>query len=151
VNEGANKKKINKPHQVDTYVGKKLRAKRTIIGMSQEDLGRLVGVSFQQIQKYEKGLNRVGASRLYEISKILNTSISYFFEYIETPLVNGQGLSTSLSEDAAKFQYDNITNKEVLNLVRSYTKIKNTLIRRKIMSLIRSLSSIDESEGNDKA
>jgi len=70
-------------HPVDIHVGKRLRSRRTLLGMSQEELGKSVGVTFQQIQKYERGLNRIGSSRLYEFACILGVSVTYFFEDLD--------------------------------------------------------------------
>lgn len=77
------------PNRIDVHVGSRLRTRRIIVGMSQEKLGDQLGLTFQQIQKYEKGLNRIGASRLYAISRIMGTSIQYFFEDLPSDIVAG--------------------------------------------------------------
>jgi transcriptional regulator with XRE-family HTH domain len=125
-------------HPVDQHVGSRLKSRRVMIGMSQDELGRSVGVTFQQIQKYEKGLNRIGCSRLHEISQVLKTSISYFFDDIDNSLEETPPISISIDP----------TNKEVLLLVRAFTNIKNPTIRKNILNLIKSVSipDIDETE-----
>ncbi len=97
------------PRSVDVYVGRRVRERRTIIGMSQEKLGEVVGLSFQQIQKYETGSNRVSASRLYEFSTIMGVSPSWFFEGYEM-------------KDAVQDE-PNLCRRETLEFIRSYEKI----------------------------
>ena len=86
LNQEISPSKKGKPHDVDIHVGGRVRLRRSALGLSQDQLGAAIGLSFQQVQKYERGANRIGASRLYEMSKILQTPISYFFEKSE--LVN---------------------------------------------------------------
>lgn len=128
-------------HPVDIHVGRRLRSRRTILGMSQEEIGQSVGVTFQQIQKYERGLNRIGSSRLYEFSCILGVGISYFFEDYHNPQLNDNDEVNSLQEEENAFEYEKLNNKEILNLVRSYYGIPDPAVRKKILSLIKTLSS----------
>lgn len=140
-------------HPVDVHVGLKLKSKRVILGISQEELGKAVGVTFQQIQKYERGLNRISSSRLYEFSCILGANISYFFEDINNSVYqnssNNPGYedsvlssSSSLNEEDGIFEYEKLgNNKEVLYLVRYYYAIEDIDIRKKVFSLIKSLSA----------
>lgn len=133
-------------HPVDIHVGKKLRSRRTILGRSQEEIGTAVGITFQQIQKYERGLNRIGSSRLYEFAKLLGVSVSYFFEDIEYNNKNLASGSSALAENAAPFEHESVDNKEVLALVRAYYGISSQQVRKKMLSLIKSLSDTKESE-----
>ncbi|MFN7039205.1 MAG: helix-turn-helix domain-containing protein [Alphaproteobacteria bacterium] len=126
-------------HPVDEHVGAKLKSRRTLVGMSQEELGRTVGVTFQQIQKYEKGLNRIGCSRLFEISNVLKTSVSFFFEGLESNGSNNYNLQESKSNNLLE-----ISNKEILSLVRAYSSIEDQQVRKKVISLVKSLSNISE-------
>lgn len=128
------------PHPVDMHVGKRLRARRTLLGLSQEKLGEAVGVTFQQIQKYERGLNRIGSSRLYEFARVLSNPVSYFFEGMET-IASDASAATSLAEDTNQFEYENLANKEVLTLVRAFSGITDQKIRKDILSLVKSLSN----------
>lgn len=125
------------PHPVDIHVGRRLRSRRTILGMSQEEIGEAVGVTFQQIQKYERGLNRIGSSRLYEFSCILGVSVSYFFEDYHPVLPSGatEGASLSLHEEDSSFEYEKLNNKEILSLVRAYYSIPDLQIRKKDFSV----------------
>jgi transcriptional regulator with XRE-family HTH domain len=132
------------PHPVDIHVGKRLRARRTILGMSQEETGDAVGITFQQVQKYERGLNRIGSSRLYQFACLLGVSVSYFFEEFEEAKQE-----SGMRETPASFEHEHFNNKEVLTLVRAYYGINDSQIRRKILSLVKSLSTVqipDEEE-----
>lgn len=143
-------------HPVDVHVGFRLKSKRVILGISQEELGNAVGVTFQQIQKYERGLNRISSSRLYEFSCILGAEISYFFEDVDGPLSAGKDVKDSkhsesgsvLHEEEQFFEHEKFNNKEVLYLVRYYLEIKDLEIRKKIFSLIKSLSSYKVNGGS---
>lgn len=136
-------------HPVDVHVGKRLRARRTLLGMSQESLGEAVGVTFQQIQKYEKGFNRIGSSRLYEFSRILDISVSYFFEEMDES--SSEGGLTALKETSAVFEYNNLGNKEILTLVRAYNNITDVLVRKRVLSLIKVLSFSAQGAVEDQA
>lgn len=136
-------------HSVDIHVGKKLRSRRTMLGRSQEEIGTAVGITFQQIQKYERGMNRIGASRLFEFATLLGVSVAYFFEGLEYggKIENAGILSLSESE-APPFEYENTDNKEILSLVRAYCSV-SPQIRKKILSLIKSISNEkDEDESH---
>ncbi|MDD9331094.1 MAG: helix-turn-helix transcriptional regulator [Wolbachia sp.] len=132
---------------IDKEIGKRIKEARLTCGMSQDDLGKKVGVTFQQIQKYEKGINRVLVSRLCDIAKALSKDIVYFFPDIPNTGNNNPSTysSTALSEDSSSFEYnrseDDAESKEILVLVREYQKIKNKKSRSAVYSLIKSLSS----------
>lgn len=128
-------------HPVDVHVGRRLRARRILLGMSQESLGDAVGVTFQQIQKYEKGLNRIGSSRLYEFSRILNVAIAYFFEdFGNNASLPASDAQLALNEKESLFEYEKLGNKEVLTLVRAYNEIDDSDVRKSILALLKSLS-----------
>ncbi len=128
-------------HPVDIHVGKRLRLIRSMLGMSQETLGKAIGVTFQQIQKYERGINRVGSSRLYEFSKILSVPVSYFFEDLPDELTEGVGPQAGFAEDGQDFERDQLSSKESISLVRAYCRIKSPDVRKKLLSLVKSLSA----------
>ena len=115
-------------HPVDAHVGKRIRHRRWMVGMTQQQLADCVGIKFQQIQKYETGMNRVSASRLWDIAEALGVSISFFFEGLE-----GSG------DQARQAEGDRITDKEALELVRSYYAIPEAQ-RRRLFDLARVLS-----------
>lgn len=139
MNDKENKKK---PNPTDIYVGSRIRLRRNMLGMSQENLGEKLGITFQQIQKYEKGTNRVGASRLQAISQILNVPVSFFFE--DFPSQDG-GSGKGFAEDASpSFGLDFVTSPEGLQLNRAFVKIADVKVRRKIIELVKTLASDED-------
>lgn len=129
------------PDPVDIHVGHRLRQRRTLLGMSQEKLADAFGVSFQQVQKYERGANRISASRLHLLSKILDVPITYFFEGLPQTLPERRPLS-EIPEGEGK---DQMTSRETLELVRAYYRIENAMVRKRLVDLARSLSLDEES------
>ena len=128
------------PHPVDIHVGQRLRLRRTIMGMSQEALGNAIGVTFQQIQKYERGTNRMGSSRLYEFARILNVPVSYFFEEYKAPSAN-QPNSEGLSEqEIPAFDHEQISSRETMEMMRAYYKIGSASARKRVFELIKTLA-----------
>jgi transcriptional regulator with XRE-family HTH domain len=123
-----------KPNPTDIAVGQRLRNARTLAGMSQEKLGNEVSLSFQQIQKYEKGINRIGASRLNQFAQILNVPPSYFFEDSSTDL------GSILPENAVP-QATGRTSRMELELVRAFRGIENQHLKRAVLNFCRSISS----------
>jgi transcriptional regulator with XRE-family HTH domain len=128
-----------KPNPVDIHVGSRIRLRRNMLGMSQENLGENLGITFQQIQKYEKGTNRVGASRLQAIASILGVPVAFFFE--DAPgqeSVSGRGFA----EDASTaFAVEFCGSPEGLQLNRAFVKIADAKVRRRIIDLVKSLSA----------
>jgi len=131
-----------KPNPIDIHVGSRVRLRRNMLGMSQEKLGESLGITFQQIQKYEKGTNRVGASRLQAIASILGVPVSFFFE--DAPGGNsGQG--PGFAEDSsANYVVDFLNASEGLQLNRAFVKISDSKVRRKVVELVKALSADDE-------
>lgn len=136
------------PSLIDLHVGKRLRQRRSLLGMSQEHLGEAVGVTFQQIQKYERGSNRIGASRLYQFSIILGVSVAHFFENMPSdPQTDGVTAPIGMADQAqASFDTDTMARRETLDLVRAYYQIADPIVRKRILELARSLgaASLDE-------
>lgn len=122
-------------HPVDVHVGKRIRHRRWMVGMTQQQLGEIVGIKFQQIQKYETGMNRVSASRLWDIAAALDVSISFFFEGLDASESDMVHQATS----ADKLKGDLLADKEALELVRSYYAIPEPQ-RRRLFDLARVLS-----------
>lgn len=118
-------------HPVDVHVGKRVRHRRWMVGMTQQQLGEAVGIKFQQIQKYETGMNRVSASRLWDIAHAMDVPVSFFFEGLE-----GEGETLSSHTSAAG---DLLADKEALELVRSYYAMPENQ-RRRLFDLARALS-----------
>lgn len=130
------------PNPIDIHVGSRIRLRRTMLGMSQEKLGESLGITFQQVQKYEKGTNRVGASRLQNISSILNVPVSFFFEDApgNTPPPSGAGFQESATTYVVNF----LSSSEGLQLNRAFVKISDPKVRRKIIDLVKTLADEDE-------
>jgi len=117
-------------HPVDVHVGKRVRHRRWMVGMTQQQLGEAVGIKFQQIQKYETGMNRVSASRLWDIAHAMDVPVAFFFEGLE-----GEGATTTSQTSAG----DLLADKEALELVRSYYAMPENQ-RRRLFDLARALS-----------
>ncbi len=127
------------PNAIDTYVGSRVRMRRQLLGLSQERLADQIGVTFQQVQKYEKGLNRIGASRLQRIAEVLSTSPSFFFQQNESEPVSL--VETNVAADpVAEFLH----SKEGLALNRAFLKITDTQLREKIVALVKAMAQAQE-------
>lgn len=124
-----------KPNPIDVHVGGRIRLRRNMLGMSQERLGENLGITFQQIQKYEKGTNRVGASRLQAIAQILGVPVAFFFE--DAP---GRDLGSGLAEDGSDYVADIPNTAEGIQLNRAFVRISDAKVRRRILELVRALS-----------
>ncbi|ODR95560.1 Cro/Cl family transcriptional regulator [Methyloceanibacter stevinii] len=128
-----------KPNPIDAHVGSRVRLRRMLLGMSQERLGDSMGLTFQQVQKYEKGANRIGASRLYHISKILGVPVGFFFE--EAPNIEENAATPGMAEpESEAFILDFLNTREGLELNRAFTKIPDPKVRKSIVDLVRALS-----------
>ena len=127
-------------HPVDAHVGKRVRHRRWMMGMTQQQLGERVGIKFQQIQKYETGMNRISASRLWDIAQALEVPVSYFFEGLDAghDVAMEVGTSATAGADGAT-RGDLLADREALELVRSYYAIPETQ-RRRLFDLARVLS-----------
>lgn len=123
---------------IDKYVGTRLRQRRTLLGVSQEKLGDSLGVTFQQIQKYERGTNRIGAGRLFEISNILDVPVAYFYEGYDGAMA---GKADGFAEDGqVSFEGNPMNRRETLELVRYYYGIKDPKLRKQIFDLAKSMA-----------
>ncbi len=135
------------PNPVDVHVGGRVRLRRTLLGLSQEKLGEAVGLTFQQIQKYERGANRIGASRLFEFSRILDVPVSFFFDDMPESYATGERRATGMSDQPqAAMEHDPLTRRETLELVRAYYRIGDPQVRRRLFELTKSLCTPDEVE-----
>jgi transcriptional regulator with XRE-family HTH domain len=133
------------PNPVDVHVGARVRLRRTLLGISQERLGDSVGLTFQQIQKYERGANRIGASRIYELSRILDVPVSFFFEDMPNELKTHEGrFSAGLRDkEQGTYEADPLARRETLELVRAYYKITDPKIRKRLFELTKTLAKAD--------
>jgi len=127
---------------VDAHVGHRVRLRRMLMGMSQERLGELLGLTFQQVQKYEKGVNRIGAGRLFEIAGILGVPIGFFYEDAE----GSQALAGFSEDDKSPPVMEFFASGEGLQLALAYMNIKDARVRRRILDLVRELSEEQEAK-----
>ena len=132
------------PNPVDRHVGARLRMRRMMLPMSQEKLGKALGLTFQQIQKYEKGTNRIGASRLQQISQILQVPVSFFFE--GAPNVNARSHG-ALDAPSPAYISDFLATSEGLALTKAFTRIKGPRLRRRIVDLVEEIAGVKETTG----
>ena len=123
---------------IDHHVGRRVRERRTALGLSQDRLAESMGLTFQQLQKYERGLNRISASRLYELSKSLDVPVSFFFEGLENPVL------TVAEETSSSYSTEVIPSRDVFDLARTFNKIRDPKVRRRILDLVKSLAEEEE-------
>lgn len=146
---GERSERESRPSPIDVHVGSRIRLRRTLLGMSQERLGEALGLTFQQVQKYERGVNRVGASRLFDLSRVLDVPISFFFD--DLPEASAQqaasipgGLtgrrSFGFSEQQEGFGDDMMNRRETGELVRAYYRITDPNQRKSVFNLIKSMT-----------
>jgi transcriptional regulator with XRE-family HTH domain len=121
---------------VDGQVGTRVRLRRMLVGMSQERLGELLGLTFQQVQKYEKGVNRIGAGRLYQVAQILGVSISYFYEGV----VEQSAQSIRNGESSTPPVMEFLSSGEGLQLTLAFMRIKDSKVRKRVIDLVKSLA-----------
>ncbi len=130
------------PNPIDVHVGSRVRLRRTLLGMSQEKLGQALGLTFQQIQKYERGVNRIGSSRLYQLSQILDVPVSFFFD--DMPAANASPASGLAETPQAPLERDPMVKRETLELVRAYYRIRDPNARKRIFELTKAVAAISD-------
>ena len=141
--------KARQAHPVDVHVGGRVRLRRVFLGYSQEKLANALGLTFQQIQKYERGANRISASKLYELSRILSVPVTYFFEGVESE--GEAGASTGQDAGAAaagaihSSDPDFTNQRETLQLISSYYRIPDAKVRAEVLSLLKTLGRYTDS------
>ncbi|HEX4534326.1 MAG TPA: helix-turn-helix transcriptional regulator [Rhizomicrobium sp.] len=132
------------PNPIDGQVGSRVRLRRMLVGMSQERLGELLGLTFQQVQKYEKGVNRIGAGRLFEVSRILDVPIDYFYEDVSSQVM---GRAPGFGEETESAPVmDFVSSPEGLQLSLAFMRIRDPKVRKRVLDLVKSL--VEESETN---
>ena len=136
--------RVTNNNAIDMHVGKRIRLRRALLGMSQEQLGSELDITFQQVQKYERGANRVSASRLWDISQILDSPINYFFDDMSENTMRSSPRRVSrgaddvdLSDEQTK---DPMARRETLELVRTYYSIKTPLVRKRVSDMVKSIA-----------
>lgn len=136
--------KSDKPNPIDIHVGSRVRLRRTLLGMSQEKLGEAIGLTFQQVQKYERGANRIGASRLYDLSRVLDVPVSFFFDDMNPTVTTAAearlGGMTAETPNPT-YEADPLMRRETLELVRAYYRILDPQIRRRLFDLTKAIAN----------
>jgi transcriptional regulator with XRE-family HTH domain len=141
-----------KSHNVDIHVGARMRQRRSLLGMSQTAVGDAVGLTFQQIQKYERGSNRMGSSRLFEFAKVMDVPVSYFFDDMPANTLSGRPMSgrgrKGFGEVGTPFEQekDPLIKRETLELVRAYYKIREAQVRKRIFEMVKAVGAASHAE-----
>lgn len=144
--------KTGKPNPIDVHVGSRVRLRRTLLGMSQEKLGEAIGLTFQQVQKYERGANRIGASRLFDLSRVLDVPVSFFFDDMpDEPSVGITAIDGGLAEEKSGSGYepDPMAKRETLELVRAYYRITDPSVRKRLFELTKAVANAGALEAAD--
>lgn len=134
-------------NEVDAAVGKRIRLRRMALGLSQEKLADALGLTFQQVQKYEKGANRVGASRLFDLARVLQVPVEFFFE--DLPHHQAPPLQPQADGDMATTGIPDQHSRETLDLVQAYNAIRNPVVRRRVADLARALADASQQDESD--
>ena len=143
----AKRKTKHGPDPIDKYVGARVRGRRMGMRLSQTKLGETVDVTFQQIQKYENGTNRIGASNLYKMSKTLGVDVGFFYEGVEDVFAEGAHGGPGLADGAqASFERDPMSSREAIELMHNYFRIAAPTVRKKLFNLVRSLADITKTD-----
>ena len=141
--------KVETPNPVDVRVGARLRLRRNMLGLSQEKLGEAIGLTFQQVQKYERGANRIGASRLHELSRVLDVPVSFFFD--DTDPVRAPAMGGFSEPPAEAFESDPLRKQETVELVQAYFSIEDAAVRRRLLDLAKALAAAGETASEKPA
>ena len=131
-----------RPSPVDLHVGTRVRQRRVLLGMTQTDLAETMGLTFQQVQKYEKGRNRISASRLYGLSQVFNVTVEYFFDGVSPDAgAISPGKGRGKAKELPSYEPDPMTTRETLELVRAYYRIEDTDVRRQVYEMTKALGA----------
>ena len=144
VEQIAGTERDGRPSPIDVHVGTRIRLRRTLLGMSQERLGEALGLTFQQVQKYERGVNRVGASRLFDLSRVLDVPISFFFDDMPDNLASTFGAQpgrrpANMLDSGETGADETLNRRETLELVRAYDRLTDPSVRKRVFDLIKSM------------
>jgi transcriptional regulator with XRE-family HTH domain len=128
---------------VDKHVGERVRMRRMLLGMSQERLGEHLGLTFQQVQKYEKGVNRIGASRLFDLAQVLGVPIQYFYESMSAATSGHLGVPGFADKPGDTYVADFLSSRDSVELNKAFARITDPRIRRSIVDMVRSIAGED--------
>ncbi len=141
------KPEVHVPNPIDVHVGSRVRLRRTLLGMSQEKLGQAIGLTFQQVQKYERGANRIGASRLFDLSRVLDVPVSFFFDDMPPEVAKTPAQKYFTPDEVPETQeVDPLAKRETLELVRAYYKVVDPQVRKRVFELVKALANAAESD-----
>ena len=134
--------KVTNNNAIDVHVGRRVRLRRTLLGMSQEQLGDALNITFQQVQKYERGSNRISASRLWDIGQILDVPVSFFFDDMsrDTMEHSPRRMLDRVESDYEEQRVDPMARRETLELVRAYYRTENQQVRKRITEMVKAVS-----------
>ena len=132
------------PNPIDVHVGRRIRLRRTLLGISQQTLAALIGLTFQQVQKYERGMNRVSSSRLVDIANALNVNISHFFQEMDSGVQKQTPSMLMNTKTLPKIDEEKspMAKRETLELVRAYFRIKDLAVRKRLLDLVKSVARV---------
>ena len=134
------RRKLDRPHPTDVHVGSRVRMRRNMLGLSQEKLGEAIGLTFQHVQKYERGANRIGASRLYELGEVLDVPVTFFYD--DQDPVRAPAIPVGFEETPQEgFDSDPLRRRETHELVGAYYQIEDPAVRRRLFDLAKALAS----------
>ena len=142
---------FKKIHPIDEHVGTRIKQRRAVMNVSQEKLAEALGLTFQQVQKYERGTNRIGASRLYDLSKVLDVPVGFFFEELTDYMAPGEKNGSAhdysgLAEEQSEYEFDPMAKRETLELVRAYYRIRDPQVRKRLFEMCKVLASASDNE-----
>lgn len=133
---------------LDMHIGQRLRLQRTLAGLSQKNIGQAIGVTFQQIQKYERGANRVSAALLYQFAKLFGVPVSYFFEHFDSPNLGQFATATTqllgVAENKNNFEHElagEASSREALEILRAFNKVSDQNMRKRLLELVRAVAN----------
>ena len=141
--EGDDRSNSRRANPVDKHVGERVRMRRMLLGMSQEKLGEHLGLTFQQVQKYEKGVNRIGASRLFDLAQVLGVPIQFFYENMPTAVSGLQAASGMAEKPAEPYVADFLSSRDSVELNKAFARVTDPRIRRSIVDMVRSIAGED--------
>ncbi|AHB48284.1 Cro/Cl family transcriptional regulator [Hyphomicrobium nitrativorans NL23] len=142
--EGDIERSSRKPNPIDAHVGTRVRLRRMLLGMSQEKLGEHLGLTFQQVQKYEKGVNRIGASRLFDLARVLGVPVQFFYDQAPADAVDAGPAPGFAEQPTESYVLEFLSTREGLELNKAFVKIADSKVRRSVVDLVRSLGGEED-------